>query len=77
MKKAWLILVAASGLLLLAIYIIPKDLLNSGTSDEFEQLLNEQMQDSAAFEKITIAATDTTPIVATPTIKKFRAQQKR
>ncbi len=77
MKKAWLMLVAASGLLLLAIYIIPKDLLNSGTSDEFEQLLNEQMQDSAAFDKITISAADTIPIVTTHTVKENSLKEEK
>ncbi len=51
MKKAWLVLTAASGLLLLLTYFIPKDLINSGASDEFEQLLSVQMQDSSAFNK--------------------------
>ncbi len=59
MKKAWLVLVAASGLLLLLTYFIPKNLLDLSTPDEFEQLLNEQKQDSTAFAKVIETPKDT------------------
>ncbi len=63
MKKAWLVLVAASVLLLLLTYFIPNDLINSGTSDEFERLLSEQIQDSSAFNKEVQFYKDTIDVV--------------
>ncbi len=59
MKKAWLLLVAASSLLLLFIYFIPKDLIHSANSDEFEQLLNEQRQDAIVSERLLKLPIDT------------------
>lgn len=51
MNKAWFVLVVASCLLLLSTYLIPENLIAFSKPDEFEQLLTEQMQDSAAYDK--------------------------